>query len=474
MGTWGAARQRPELSSRETRNSRRGFLVSAALSTLGGAGGALLPSSLAAAASRQAIVDVTSHGAVGDGITVDTPAIQSAVDTAQAQGGIVLFPPGHYRVRNPGIRITRQVQLQGVGWETPLARAAPESLNGSWLYCDDPTTAVISLQGESATAAPRGASVRDLAIRHLQPLGATQPFTPVSYPFAITVGSGSTDVLLDNLFLLNPTQGIQVGNEPGGSVGRVLVRRVWGQPLTRGIVMDNCYDVVRIEHVHFWPFWAWAPASAPVASWQLANATAITLFRCDNPILSEVFCFGYKVGFSIAQGVTGTTHKCKLSQADFDICGIGILISHVTANGGDPHTFVNVSLQGPDTSSGDNPGGIVVEASTAVKLALTNVAIANYGGSGIYVSGPGSTLFVDNLFVRNVNRADNGSAGIKAGGGARARVGFQREIVVANAGPVTLGDVQLDDPLADALVGPTLLGVPKVRVPPIVRSAPGA
>ncbi len=89
----------------------------------------------------------------------------------------------------------------------------------------------------------------------------------------------------------------------------------------------------------------------------MANATAITLLRCDNPIISEVFCFGYQVGLSIAQGLTGTTHKCKLSQADFDICATGILISHVTANGGDPHTFANVSLQGPDTFSPDNLGG---------------------------------------------------------------------------------------------------------------------
>ncbi len=123
---------------------------------------------------------------MGDGITVDSPAIQRAVDAAQTQGGIVLVPPGHYRIRNPGIWITRPVQVQGVGWETPVARATSESLHGSWLYCDDPTTAVISLQGESATVAPRGAIVRDLAIRHLQPPGGTQPFTPVSYPFAIT------------------------------------------------------------------------------------------------------------------------------------------------------------------------------------------------------------------------------------------------------------------------------------------------
>ena len=41
--------------------------------------------------------DVTDYGAVGDGKTLDTAAIQKAIDTcAQAGGGTVFFPPGKY------------------------------------------------------------------------------------------------------------------------------------------------------------------------------------------------------------------------------------------------------------------------------------------------------------------------------------------------------------------------------------------
>ncbi|MBI4323802.1 MAG: right-handed parallel beta-helix repeat-containing protein [Chloroflexi bacterium] len=47
-----------------------------------------------AAAAR--IFNVCDHGATGDGATVDTLAINRAVDAAAAGGGQVLFPPGRY------------------------------------------------------------------------------------------------------------------------------------------------------------------------------------------------------------------------------------------------------------------------------------------------------------------------------------------------------------------------------------------
>ena len=47
--------------------------------------------------TRNAIYDVRSFGARGDGTSVDTPAINKAIDTAAAAGGgTVLFPAGHY------------------------------------------------------------------------------------------------------------------------------------------------------------------------------------------------------------------------------------------------------------------------------------------------------------------------------------------------------------------------------------------
>src|SRR3954465_2801882 len=66
----------------------------------------LLASSLAAGPSTApAIFDVRAPGAVGDGETNSTKAIQSAIDAAaQAGGGTVLVPAGRYVTGSPVLR----------------------------------------------------------------------------------------------------------------------------------------------------------------------------------------------------------------------------------------------------------------------------------------------------------------------------------------------------------------------------------
>ncbi len=69
--------------------SRRSFLSRAAY---GLASAALLPRRILAAPVKD--FDVRSYGAVGDGVTVDTAALQRAIDAAAKSGGRVLVPGG--------------------------------------------------------------------------------------------------------------------------------------------------------------------------------------------------------------------------------------------------------------------------------------------------------------------------------------------------------------------------------------------
>ena len=114
------------------------------------------------------------------------------------------------------------------------------------------------------------------------------------------------------------------------------MRRIWGQPLTDGIVADGCYDLLWLDNIHFWTYWRWADGPAGVQHWIETQATGITLYRCDNPMLQRAFCFGYALGLAFRQSESGAPHKVKLSDSDFDACGTGVAVTGVGASGFDP------------------------------------------------------------------------------------------------------------------------------------------
>jgi hypothetical protein len=55
----------------------------------------------------------TDYGAVGDGVTNDTAAIQAAVDDIPLIGGTLLFPPGRYRVNSSVVFGSTRVTIEG-------------------------------------------------------------------------------------------------------------------------------------------------------------------------------------------------------------------------------------------------------------------------------------------------------------------------------------------------------------------------
>ena len=70
------------------------------------------------------VFDVGKFGAVGDGVTLDTAAIQRAIDAAAAAGGAtVLFPSGNYL--SYSIHLKSNVGLHLESGATIIAADAP-------------------------------------------------------------------------------------------------------------------------------------------------------------------------------------------------------------------------------------------------------------------------------------------------------------------------------------------------------------
>ena len=60
---------------------------------------------------------MTAYGAVGDGVTVDTAAIQAAVAAANGnpEGGMIYFPPGRFVLDKPIVINRGNVLMRGAG-----------------------------------------------------------------------------------------------------------------------------------------------------------------------------------------------------------------------------------------------------------------------------------------------------------------------------------------------------------------------
>lgn len=334
--------------------------------------------------------NVTDYGAVGDGESDDTAAINAAIaaaapTTTSPTGNTVYLPAGNYRLTGP-LTVPAGLALEGAGWNTPGAEVNP--FTGSWLFV------AAGAQFSPVNITGGGGCVRRLGF-NVTGQSTDAPPAPAA-PMVHAHGQGNNAVIED-VCLYNPFAGIYVDG-----VGRVVLRRVFGQPFSYGIMVDGSQDSDYIEDVHFWPFWT--RAGSVLGQWQRANGQAIVLLRCDNPHLSNIFALGYAVGLSLRSSASGPPHKVHLVNADFDYCVTGILVDAP----GSPTSaatmqMANVTIQAPPLSTGApaGPGIWVSAASSFAMVQASNVRVGGSGLNAVQVDGPNVRFYGENISLEN-------------------------------------------------------------------------
>ncbi len=246
-------------------------------------------------------VDCREEGAVGDGTTDDTAAIQNALNKAGLQqGGVVLLPAGYYRIEG-NLTVPAGVTFQGI-WDSPHHE---DQTWGSALFAvsgegDADGTALITLSPSSA--------VRGLKIFYPE-----QDVNSIkAYPYAIR-GSGM-ECTVDNVTLVNAYQGIDFS--PVHELH--TIRYVRGCVLKQGIIVDNCTDIGRIENVHFNPhYWARAKSAPgysgfPGDGWNKlvnyvnTNLDVFIFARSDWEYVFNTFAWGFKTCYKFVDLGTGS------------------------------------------------------------------------------------------------------------------------------------------------------------------------
>jgi hypothetical protein len=239
-------------------------------------------------AEQPSTVNVRDYGARGDGKTDDTSAFQEAMAVVAGKGGVVTVPVGNYLIATHLV-IPANVTLEGV-WKTPTA----------WTQNEGSTLLAVEGEGQE-TGTPFITLDANSTIKGLTVFYPNQKKDKiVPYPWCVACAGGDNSAIVDCL-LVNPYQGVDFGSKPSG---RHYIRNLYGQPLRRGLFVDQCYDIGRIENVHFWPFWSW-DGSQYIQDWLWKNGEAFIFARTDWEYVFNTFCFGYKIGYKFTGGANG-------------------------------------------------------------------------------------------------------------------------------------------------------------------------
>lgn len=262
--------------------------------------------------------------------------------------------------------------------------------------------------GFTCTGAEGGRVFRQIATLRDQPMpGPGWEPADLDWDFDL---DGTGDNLFDDILLINPTKGIVSRN--GG--GRQQFSKVWGQPLSVGIQIDNNYDRTLIENIHFWNFWSEGLADETfVWDYTTKNATVIYTRRNDNPIFARLFSLFYRHQLRVGEFpfpnpiFAGTTQKLRVYGMDADVGG-SLLTVDPDVNGAELQIFGAYQLGDPDAITGG----------AAIDVQGSNCDIAFYGRTklgdchvnAVRVVGPGSAVKFDDLTIRGYNVADDNHA----------------------------------------------------------------
>jgi len=327
--------------------------------------------------------NVRSFGAVGDGQTDDTAAFQKALDSAEkAGGGIVYAPRGNFFFAG-NLNVPNAVTLAGIWQSVPAHNGLRD--RGRPKPTDDGTTFLItggagSEDGPAFITLNTNSTLKGVVLYYPQ---QNIDDVPKPYPWAIAMRGKNPAVLA--VEMLNPYNGIDATRNE-----RHLIRDVQGQPLRRGVMVDDIYDIGRIENVHFNPWWSIKPK---LFQWQMENGEAFIFGRSDWQYVYNTFCFGYKVGYKFIKSGRGVCNGNFLGIGADD-CYTALVVEQCAPFGVLITNGEFVSFHGPD------PTMIEVEKNNTGSIRFVNCSFWGPCNQIAKIAGTGTVGFGDCTFVQ--------------------------------------------------------------------------
>jgi len=341
----------------------------------------------------EGIYDVTEFGAKGDGRSDNTAAFQECMNKAAEEGGgVVLVPRGRFLMRG-NLNVPKNVTLEGI-WRAPQ-RGDPVNAGSVLMPVagkgDEEGTPFLSLNTQS--------TLKGLTIYYPEQVRKNPP-----HPYPWTVQGEGDNCTILHVTMINPYQAVDFGSK---FCGRHYVNGLYAQALFKGIYINQCYDVGRIENVHFWPFWDTDPSS-PTWEFTRTQGTAFLFGKVDGEMALNCFSIFYNTGMHFFRGsVDGgekTSPGCGVfTNCYMDITPCAVRVDDVGASSG--ISFVNGMFM------------------SGVQVAPSNKGQVKFVGCGFWANreqtyhacleGKG-TVFFNGCHFSNWDRQEKGVACIQA------------------------------------------------------------
>lgn len=360
-----------------------------------------------AQAKMRDAVSVKDFGAVGDGTTDDTAAIQAALTAKSvAGGGVVVATQGKYRLTSK-LTIPSYVLFMGQGWVPDPSNTAQASHTS--LYIDWGSGA-----NNHAVEMSHSSGIEGFTFYYPGQV-AKSAATPTAFGYSISTPTGAgvyDNIHVRNITLYNSYRGIRLENG-----GRWRVENIQGNPLFVGITADSCFDACYMSNVHFWNFYT---QSDTLETWVAANGTAFLLNRIDQLFGNGLFGWNYNVCFDLGSSFWGSLSNILVDKADIPIrltsvsqaqfsnfvliCSVAAkpAIHMVSGNGGvrfsngkiTSAASVGAQIDGGDKVSFNNVGfenqhSAVVVTNTTTDVQVNNCtwAVPPFGTSNVKING---------------------------------------------------------------------------------------
>jgi hypothetical protein len=364
------------------------------------------------------VVSVLDFGAKGDGKTDNTAAFQEALGSFGTKGGTVYVPRGNYLFAG-SLNIPQGVTLKGSFESVPAHNGIRDK--GLPSPGDDGTTFFITGGKGDENAAPFITLNTNSTLRGVVMYWPLQnpESEPDAYPWAVAM-RGKNPALLD-VEMLNPYNAIDASKNE-----RALIRNISGQPLRRGIYVDEIYDIGRIENVHWNPWWS---ANPTLFNWQKKHGEAFIFERTDWHYVFNTFCYGYSIGYKFGSSKSGACNG--------NFLGIGADACHTSVLVEQSAPFGLLITNGEFVAmNGENPTMVVVSESNRGNVTFSNCAFWGPCNQNAIINGQGAVTFSDCIFVQ-WDRNREGRSAIQVNGGSAI---IRSCNFMANSPQITVGE----------------------------------